>query len=289
MGTIRFTWWNLQNFFDTDDDPISADFEFTGAKGWTPEVFAAKKAKLAEALRSTHDGEEIELLAVAEIEKDRLLEELIEAMGYQHLKVVKDISETSDLRGIDVTLAYDERKLEVKDATSHLVHLRYRTRDIFEVCFIVKDTGEELVVIASHWPSRRLGKFESEPSRIAVADNIAYLVDEHVKIAPARYEELRKASQPEVALQEVRDKWETKVLVIGDFNDEPHDRSVVDHLLASRELDHVVGETNAIDGFKQETADYRGRSHFFSMRPGSFSPTRRPARSSLQAPSRLAR
>jgi hypothetical protein len=142
MGTIRFTWWNLQNFFDTDDDPISADFEFTAAKGWTPEVFAAKKAKLAEALRSTHDGEEIELLAVAEIEKDRLLEELIEAMGYRHLKVVKDISGTSDLRGIDVTMAYDERKLEVKDATSHLVHLRYRTRHIIEVLFTVKDTGE---------------------------------------------------------------------------------------------------------------------------------------------------
>lgn len=262
MSTIRFTWWNLQNFFDTEDDPISEDFEFTAAKGWTPEVFAAKKAKLAEALRSTHNGEEIELLAVAEIEKDTLLEELIEAMGYQHLKVVMDPSGTSDLRGIDVAMAYDDRKLEVKGATSHVVHLRYRTRDIFEVSFTLKDTGEELVVIASHWPSRRLGKFESEPSRMTVAENIAFLVDEHVKVAPARYEQLRNSLQPEVALQEVKDKWETKVLVVGDFNDEPHDRSVIDHLLASHELDHVLGETNDIDRFKKETADYRGQAAF---------------------------
>jgi endonuclease/exonuclease/phosphatase family metal-dependent hydrolase len=180
-------------------------------------------------------------------------------MGFRHLKVVKDTSGTSDLRGIDVTMAYDERKLEVKESTSHVVHLRYRTRDIFEVRFTLKETGEELVVIASHWPSRRLGKFESEPSRIAVAENIAYLVDTHVKVASARYEELRNADQQEQALQEVQDKWETKILIVGDFNDEPHDESVVAHLLASHELDHVVGETNDIDKFK-ETAAYRGQS-----------------------------
>jgi hypothetical protein len=39
MGTINLTWWNLGNFFDTDDDPISRDFEYTPANGWTPQVF----------------------------------------------------------------------------------------------------------------------------------------------------------------------------------------------------------------------------------------------------------
>ena len=35
MGTINIAWWNLQNFFDTDDDPISKDFEYSAAKGCT--------------------------------------------------------------------------------------------------------------------------------------------------------------------------------------------------------------------------------------------------------------
>jgi hypothetical protein len=258
MGTINFVWWNLQNFFDTDDDPISKDFEYTSAKGWTPEVFEAKKAHLAEALNTTHDNAGPELLAVAEIEKDELLEELIDRMGKPHLKVVQDPTGTSDLRGIDVAMAYDERKLRVEALTSHLVHLRYRTRDIFEVVFNVNETEEKLVVIGSHWPSRSLGRYRSEPLRIAVAEHIAYLVEAHVKVSPEEYEALRTQNN----IIPVEQKWETKVMVVGDFNDEPGDRSVVEHLKASHDLDRVNGETNDIDGFKKETADYRAQDVF---------------------------
>lgn len=258
MPNVNITWWNLGNFFDTDDDPLSADFEYTAAHGWTQEVFEAKKANLAAALAATHDGAGPELLAVAEVEKDALLAALIARMGNAHLKVVADASGTSDLRGIDVAMAYDERKLVLVSAVSHVVHLRYRTRDIFEVVFEVKDTGERLVVIASHWPSRRQGKYASDPLRIAVAENIAWLVDRHVKIAATEYEALRAQSN----LTPVRSKWETKVLLLGDFNDEPPDRSLVEHLMASRELDRVVGPTNEIKNFEKETADYRAREAF---------------------------
>ena len=255
MGQINVTWWNLQNLFDTDDDPISQDFEFTAAAGWTPEVLAAKIANLAVALRASHGGEAVELLAVCEIEKNALLQRLANAMEHDHLRVVEDLSGTSDLRGIDVALAYDDRKLELVDATSHLLHLRYRTRDLFEVRLRVLETGEELVVIAGHWPSRRLGRFESEPSRIAVAENVAFLVDGHVKVTPGEYESLRAQDN----LAAVRKRWEAKVLIVGDFNDEPYDRSVIGHLLASHELERVTGPTNDVDGFARETATYRER------------------------------
>jgi hypothetical protein len=49
---------------------------------------------------------------------------------------------------------------------------------------------------------------------------------------------------------------------MGDFNDEPFDLSLVNHLHASSELDRVVGPTNDITGFKPETADYRGDETF---------------------------
>ena len=268
MGTIHFAWWNLQNFFDTDDDPISKDFEYTAAHGWTEEVFEAKKANLAAALNALHDGKGPELLAVAEIEKDALLADLIEAMGNPHLKVVEDQAGTSDLRGIDVAMAYDERKLAVESFTSHLVHLRYRTRDLFEVVFTVNETGETLVVIAGHWPSRRLGRYRSEPLRIAVAEHVAYLVESHVKVEPEVYEQLRAQDD----LAPVREKWETKVLVVGDLNDEPADRSVVDHLRAGNDLDRVTGPTNDIDGFESETADYRAQDVFLFNASWKFLP-----------------
>jgi hypothetical protein len=154
MGSIRLAWWNLQNLFDTDDDPISADLEFTVAKGWTSEVYAAKLANLATAIVELHDGQGPELLGVCEVEGDAVFQELLDAVGNPHLKIVRDPGGTSDLRGIDTSLAYDERKLRPAEQQSHVVHLRYATRDIFEVVFEIVETGERLVVIATHWPSR---------------------------------------------------------------------------------------------------------------------------------------
>ena len=47
MGSIRVAWWNLENLFDTTDDPIASDFEYTPEKGWTEAAYAAKKQNLA--------------------------------------------------------------------------------------------------------------------------------------------------------------------------------------------------------------------------------------------------
>jgi Endonuclease/Exonuclease/phosphatase family len=261
VGSIRVAWWNLENLFDTVDDPIARDFDFTPAAGWTSAAYKAKKQNLAAALNELHGGLGPELLGVAEVEGDDVFAELLAETGNTHLKVVEDPSGTSDLRGIDVSLAYDDRKLKVAEEPkprSHVVHLRYQTRDIFEVVVEVVETGERLVVIASHWPSRRHGRLESEPLRIAVAENIAFLVRDHVRVDSVTYEKLRNQN----SLGPVQKKWETPVLLFGDFNDEPFDIAVVDHLQASSELDRVIGSTNEIKKFEKETADYRGGDTF---------------------------
>jgi endonuclease/exonuclease/phosphatase family metal-dependent hydrolase len=258
MGSIRVAWWNLQNLFDTVDDPISADLEFTAAEGWTPDVYAAKVANLAAAIAELHGGDGPELLGVCEVEGDDVLAELLAATGNAHLQVVRDESGTSDMRGIDVSLAYDDRKLNPLERRSHVVHLRYATRDIFEVVFELVETGERLVVVASHWPSRSRGRWRSEPLRIAVAENVAFIVRDHVRFDAEHYLQLKAAGD----LVAVRERWETKVLIMGDFNDEPGDRSLVEHLQASSELDRVTGPTNAITRFRAEAADYRSDDTF---------------------------
>lgn len=113
------------------------------------------------------------------------------------------------------------------------------------------------MVIASHWPSRRLGRGRSEPLRCGVAENIADLVRDHVRVDSQTDEQLRAAND----LATVRARWEPPVLV-GDFNNEPFDISLIDHLQASSELDRVVGPTNDLDGFEGDTADYRSGDSF---------------------------
>jgi hypothetical protein len=144
VGSIRVAWWNLENLFDIQDDPISRDFDFTPAEGWTAQAYAAQKQNLAAVLDELHGGLGPELLGVCEVEGDDVLEELLAETNNTHWKVVKDPDGTSDLRGIDVSVAYDDRKLKVVEKRTHVVHLRYSTRDIFEVVF-------ELVVTNERW------------------------------------------------------------------------------------------------------------------------------------------
>jgi len=259
MNRIRFAFWNLQNFFDTDDDPISQDFEFTRARGWTPALFEAKKRNLAAVLDALFEGATLDLLAVCEIEKDAMLQELVDASRHRHLRVVMDPSGTSDLRGIDTAVAFNPQQLEVVgEPVSHLLHLRYRTRDILEVRFRVRATGELFVLLVNHWPSRSAGKWETEALRIAVAENLSHLLDRHLKVSSEEYLELRSRQD----LEAVRRKWDTKILLLGDFNDEPFDRSLLHHLKATGDLDRVVGETNDIDKFEREPARYREQDFF---------------------------
>ena len=258
MATINFAWWNLQNFFDTDDDPISNDFAFGNSDFYTEEVFNSKKNNLATGLELIWKAEGIDLLTVCEIEKDSLLQDLVNLVDNSNMEVVQDPSGTSDLRGIDVAMAFNPDKLSVVSVESHLVHLRYRTRDLFEVVFRINQTGEELTVIACHWPSRSKGRYESEPLRIAVAEHVAYLVEDHVKVSPEEYIGLRNVNN----LQPVVDKWESNVIVVGDLNDEPFDRSIVQNLKATWDLDRVKGPTNDVDKFKAETSNYRGQDVF---------------------------
>jgi hypothetical protein len=254
MGTLNLAWWNLGNFFNTDDDPISNDLEFTAEHGWTQQVFEAKRKNLADGLKTIFPNESIDILAVCEIEKDEMLSDLIAIMG-DNLTVAVDPNGTSDLRGIDVAVAYNPAKLKLEKMTTYNVYLRYPTRDLFEVEFSVLETHERFTVIACHWPSRSRGRYESEPARITVAENVAYIIGNQVKATPGAYEALRQVNE----LKPIQDKWESKIIVVGDFNDEPTDRSVVGHLNASGDLDRVIGETNDIDGFKEQVSSYRGQ------------------------------
>jgi Endonuclease/Exonuclease/phosphatase family len=204
-------------------------------------------------LNELHGGLGPELLGVAEVEGDKVFAQLLADTGNSHLKVVTDPTPPTDLRAIDVSIAHDDRKLRVVGQRSHMVPLRYPTRDIFEVVFEAVETSDPLVVIAGHWPSRRQGKEHSEPARMAVAENLAFLVRDHVRFQSPEY--LQHKADGDLAA--VQAKLDTPVLIMGDFNDEPSDASVIGHLQASSELDQVVGPTNQITRFETEVATYR--------------------------------
>ena len=236
MAEIRVAFWNVENLFDTTASDIATDLEFTPAEGWTDAVFDAKVANLASVIQGMHGGAGPDLLGLCEVENKGVVEDLLAAVGRPDLKIAH--VESPDIRGIDCTLAYSTNVFDDPPelVAGHLVYFRYPTRDIFQVKLRLKGGGPALNVFVNHWPSRRQGQYESEPHRITVAERCGRLVDDVLKFSRADY-----ANVPDSAagLQQLNNRWNENVLLMGDFNDEPFNRSITDYLKASKDLDKV--------------------------------------------------
>jgi len=118
--------------------------------------------------------------------------------------------ESPDNRGIDNGLLYKADKFKLLNLQADTVHLSdgWPTRLIFGVNLLTKN-DDKITVFVNHWPSRGGGQEESEPNRIAAAKTLREAVD-------------RIFSTDEAA----------KIFIIGDFNDEPLNISLLETLNA---------------------------------------------------------
>ena len=74
----RIMFYNVENLFDTADDPSTADDEFTprGKKHWTKAKYTDKLLKIAEVIDSVGDKELPCIIGLAEVENRWVLEDL---------------------------------------------------------------------------------------------------------------------------------------------------------------------------------------------------------------------
>jgi hypothetical protein len=184
-----------------------------------------------------------DLLGLCEVENKAVLKDLVDRLNRPDYEIAHD--DSPDLRGIDATLIYSKNVFElVDDPVGHVIHLRYPTRDVFEVPLRVKTNNKELTVLVCHWPSRSQGQYESEPLRITVAERCGALVDRIVKFPRDEF----PAADTEASLATLNERWNRNVLLMGDLNDEPFNRSVLDYLRASKGLDHLEEPLKKSDG-----------------------------------------
>jgi endonuclease/exonuclease/phosphatase family metal-dependent hydrolase len=235
MATIKVSSWNLQNLFDTTVSEIAADLEFTPAQGWDEEALDHKLTNLAQVIKLMHGGRGPDLLGICEVENLALIDELITRTGMPHLRVAH--VENPDIRGIDTSLIYSNDVFELDgEPVGHNIHLRFPTRDVFQVPLKVRANGAKLHVMVNHWPSRSKGNYETEPLRITVAEHCGRLLHQVLKFPRAEY-----VAMPDTpaTLQALNERFDTNVLFMGDFNDEPYCRSLVEYLLATKDNDHI--------------------------------------------------
>ncbi|WP_372623971.1 endonuclease/exonuclease/phosphatase family protein [Falsiroseomonas sp.] len=212
--------WNLENLFDTADAARSEGLAKRLArelKGWSGAVLDRKIANLAGAIRAMDGGKGPGILGVCEVESKAVLHCLAAAIDGDRYAVVH--ADSLDQRGIDSAFLFDTRRYtQVPNAVfTHFVMRRTYTRDILQASFRTA-SGRELVLFANHWPSRSGGRFESEPYRMTAGETLAHW---HNRVHEERGENIT-------------------VLAIGDFNDEPFDRSLVDYAQATNTRGRVT-------------------------------------------------
>ena len=169
-------WWNVENLFDTRDDPNTNDEDFTpqGELHWTRYKLDRKVQGVAKTLAMMDLPD---VVGLAEVENSTVLHELcygtaLVGTGYKYVH-----HDSPDKRGIDCALIYRTDRFSV---TGHrAVSLSdsaagFFTRDILVVEGVTAD-GDSVCLLLNHWPSKRGGE-EAEERRMKAAQTLRGLM-----------------------------------------------------------------------------------------------------------------
>lgn len=216
--TIAF--YNLENLFDTIDDPKTLDDDFTpkGKKKWSLKRYKRKIKKIGSVIaqlgkeKSFHSPA---IVGVVEVENEMVLKDLVNSpkLKNEHYGVVH--YDSPDERGIDVGLLYKKELFELLHAETFPLYLendnskRDYTRDILLVKG--KLNGELIYILVNHWPSRRTGNHETSEKRIKAAQLATHIVDKIMD-----------------------ETVNAKIIIMGDFNDDPTSKSIKDYLVNNK-------------------------------------------------------
>lgn len=211
---VSIGFYNVENLFDTINDPNIRDDDFTpsGVNRWNSARYNEKLENLARVISLmgrdfNPDGPVV--LGLAEVENRAVLEDLArqEAISQRNYQVVHYFG--PDARGVDVAFMYQEKYFTYLSSKAYPSVIDdmpgFRTRD--QLLLTGELLGERMHFIVAHWPSRRGGERRSRPLRTAMADIARHIVDSIQDAEPG-----------------------AKIIFMGDLNDNPTDISVRKHL-----------------------------------------------------------
>lgn len=214
--------YNQENLFDCVHDEGKNDYDFTpnGSYHWNEMKYSHKLRNMSTVLAEM--GTDVlpnvgcAVIGLAEVENDHVMHDLISqpalvARGYKYVHI-----EGPDHRGIDCALIYNPKLFTVRD--SKLVPYVYdlpqdstrATRGFLTVSGTL--AGEHVTVIVCHLPSRGAGSYYRELG----GKQIKVLKDSLLRQDP-----------------------KVKVLVMGDMNDDPTNKSMYECLSAKPEISEV--------------------------------------------------
>ena len=216
---LNILFYNTENFFDVLDDPLTLDDEFLpeGSRFWSVKRFEKKRNDIAKVIIASCGYNAPAIVGLAEVENRYVLEALAGEgpLASCHYSIIH--KESPDERGIDVALLYRRNivrpfrytYLPLKDEHGQIMS----TREILYAGFITA-SGDTLHIFFNHWPSRYSGQAETEPQRMIAALTLRQYSDRILKTGMS-----------------------PSIVIMGDFNDQPQNKSLTAGLAAKNEND----------------------------------------------------
>ena len=201
--TLRVVSYNVENLFHPAHDSVNGiakdDYEWTpeGERRWSYTRYYRKEENIARVLTNIGEWDGVDIAGLQETENAAAVKRLCYTLrrneyGFVHY-------ESPDERGIDVALVYKTARIDtLKTEKLKVKSEKFSTRDILYVCAQV-DKKDTLHLFVCHLPSQRGGKAESEWKRATAKRVLQNAVD-----------------------SVFRENAEAKIIVMGDFNSEPH-------------------------------------------------------------------
>lgn len=205
---FRIMSYNVENLFDCRHDAGKNDTEFLpgGARHWTPGRYYRKLQQIAKVILAAGEWDTPTLVGLCEVENDSVLIHLLARTPLNTRHYRYRMTDSPDARGIDVALLYRRDRFALIGSASYPVrfsrHAEKRSRDILHVWGRIV-SGDTLDVFVCHFPSRYGGEVASEPDRKDAAATLKAKTDSLFAI-----------------------RTQAHIVIMGDFNDTPTDKSV---------------------------------------------------------------
>lgn len=209
---INILFYNLENAFDTIDDPCAGDDEFLpeGARRWNGYRYRQKLNSLYKVLVAAGGWDAPDVIGVCEVEKRRVLEDLVHRTPFSRYPYRIIHQDSPDARGTDVAalyhakhffpLCHDYIPLQREGST-------LSTREILYIKGLVRSKKDTLHLFFNHWPSKWQGALATRPKRILAARTLREKIDSIRRLHPRAF-----------------------IAAMGDFNDPPQAESLTRHL-----------------------------------------------------------
>ena len=209
--------YNVENLFDTINCPATADEDMLplADRRWNTERYQAKLKSVSEILASISPHDHPTLIGLAEVENKAAVEELTNTSALSAARYKICHYDSPDRRGIDVALLYRDDIFHLEGSQAIAAANDYPTRDILTAWGTLDN--QRVFVAVVHWPSRIGGVKFTEPQRIACAEQLRHIVDSVQRRVPA-----------------------TKIIIMGDMNDNPRDKSISTALGVKRRVKHLA-------------------------------------------------